>query len=244
MRQLLSYGGGVQSVAICILVVRGELPKPDAIIIADTGREMPSTFQYMRDHIAPVLKEHDLTIHVAGHELASVDLYAHNGDLLLPVYTQTGKMQAFCSTEWKVRVVERYVRRVLGWQGGYLTWIGFSLDEKRRARHDPARRYPLLELSLTRLDCERIIQSAGLPLPGKSRCWMCPHQNLAEWAEVRADTELWQAAVALDEEIAAWDEHVYLHHARKRLRDLTDEDMLADDDKMTYRQCGLGMCYL
>jgi hypothetical protein len=241
--ELLSYGGGVQSVAMVVLVVRGELPLPDAVIIADTGREMPSTFEYAREHVIPLLSSIGLQLHVAGHDLASVDLYAHNGDLLLPVFTQTGKMQAFCSSEWKARVVDRYVRRQLGWTGQYLTWIGYSLDERRRARPDPARRYPLLELSLTRADCERIIIDAGLPLPSKSRCYICPHQSPDEWMEVRADSGLWKAAVEVDEEVAAWDDTVYLHQSRKRLRDLNDDDMCIDD-KVTYRQCGLGMCYL
>ncbi len=243
MYQLLSYGGGIQSVAMVVLVARGELSRPDAVIIADTGREMPGTFEYAREHVIPLLASVGLQLHVAGHELAAVDLYAKNGDLLLPVYTQTGKLPGFCSSEWKARVVDRYVRRQLGWTGSYLTWIGYSLDERRRARPDPARRYPLLELSLTRADCEQIITAAGLPLPRKSRCYMCPHQSPDEWMEVYTNPELWRAAVAVDEEIAAWDDTVYLHQSRKRLRDLNDDDMRTDD-KSLYRQCGLGMCYL
>ncbi len=243
MYQLLSYGGGIQSVAMVVLVARGELSLPDAVVIADTGREIPNTFEYAREHVIPLLASVGLQLHVAGHELATVDLYAKNGDLLLPVFTQTGKLPGFCSSEWKARVVDRYVRRQLGWTGSYLTWIGYSLDERRRARPDPARRYPLLELSLTRADCERIIINAGLPLPSKSRCYMCPHQSPDEWMEVRADPELWKAAVEVDEEVAAWDDTVYLHQSRKRLRDLNDDDMRIDD-KVTYRQCGLGMCYL
>ena len=34
---ILSYGGGTQSIAICILIAQGRLPKPERIIIADTS---------------------------------------------------------------------------------------------------------------------------------------------------------------------------------------------------------------
>lgn len=244
VKQLLSYGGGVQSVAMCVLVARGDLPKPDAVVFADTGREVPTTLAYAQQYVVDILRSVGLELHVAPHNLAKVDLYAHNGDLLLPVFTTTGKMPGFCSSEWKARVVERYVRATFGWTPSeYLTWIGYSLDEKRRARPDPARRYPLLELSLTRSDCEHIICSAGLPLPHKSRCWMCPHQRAEEWLEVRAQPELWQRAVELDEEVEAWGADVYLHPSRKRLRDMTDDDF-TDTREEPYRQCGLGMCYL
>lgn len=37
--EILNYGGGRQTVAMCILIKRGVLPRPDHIIIADTGRE-------------------------------------------------------------------------------------------------------------------------------------------------------------------------------------------------------------
>ena len=34
-----SFGGGVQSVAILVLVAEGKLPKPECVVMSDTGRE-------------------------------------------------------------------------------------------------------------------------------------------------------------------------------------------------------------
>lgn len=218
--QVLSYGGGVQSVTICLLIAQGKLPKPNAIIFADTGREVPMTMEYAKAHVVPMLESIGLTLHVAPPTLRKVDLYGHNGDLLLPVFTKTGKMRAFCSGEWKREVVRRYVRDVLHVNGPYLTWIGFSVDEKRRATDDPKRRYPLLELGLTRSDCIALLQHAGMPVPHKSRCWMCPNQSADSWEEIRAMPELWQQAIALEEDIKAWNEDVWLHFSRIKLRDL------------------------
>ena len=243
MCQILSYGGGVQTIAMCVLVATQKIPPPQYIIAADTGREMPTTWEYAREHATPLLARVGLDLHIAPHDLATVDLYGHNGDLLMPVFTSTGKLSTYCSGEWKARVVDRYARRVLGIVGPIVNWIGFSLDEQRRVKGHDGRRYPLLELMLTRTDCERIILDAGLPLPKKSRCWMCPHQHNAEWREVRADPELWSQAVAIDTELRDADERggVYLHSDRKPL-DQVDLDTI--DRLEPSRQCGLGMCFV
>lgn len=226
---------------MCVLVAQGKLPHPDAIIAADTGREMPTTWAYLDAHVRPLLFPH--VVHVAPHTLATVDTHAHNGDLLLPAFTATGKLQTYCSTEWKRRVVERYARRTLGITGPLVHWIGFSLEERKRVKGDADRRYPLLDLMLTRADCERIILDAGLPLPSKSRCWMCLHQTNAEWREVRDNPALWAQAVALDAEIRETDERggVWLHRSLIPLDVAPIED---DSGRDVGRQCGLGLCFV
>lgn len=243
MTTILNYGGGTQTAAMCILVARGVLPMPDYIIAADTGREMPSTWQYLNDHIQPLLAPHGLTVHIASHDLATVDLYGHNGDLLVPVYTSTGKLPTFCSSEWKASVVRRYARTVLGVKGAIENWIGFSLDEKRRIKDRDGRAFPLADLMISTEDCRRIILDAGLPLPKKSRCFMCPHQHNAEWREVKTNPALWQLALDVDDEVRENDERggLFLHRQRVPLRDaLLDTDDRAEPS----RQCGLGQCFL
>lgn len=244
--QILSYGGGTQTIAMVVLVARGILPKPDCVIAADTGREMPTTWEYADAYARPLLASVGLELHIAGHDLATVDLYGHNGDLLVPAYTPTGKLSAYCSAEWKERVVHRYARRALNAKGELVNWIGFSQDERRRVKGDgdATRRYPLLELMLTRADCEHLIQEAGLPLPKKSRCYHCPHQGNRDWREVRDDPALWAAAVAIDEEIRETDTRdgrVYLHESRVPL---VDADLDSSDRKEPSRQCGLGLCFV
>jgi len=240
---ILSYGGGTQTIAMCVLVGRSVIAPPDAVIAADTGREMPTTWEYADAYARPLLASVGLPLHIASHDLATVDLYGHNGDLLIPTYTATGKLQTFCSNEWKARVVERYARRVLNLEGPLVNWIGFSLDEAKRVKGHDGRRYPLLELCLTREDCLRIIAEAGLPPPPKSRCFMCPHQHNAEWREVKARPELWQQAVELDNDVRDADDRggVYLHAQRVPLEQV---DLDADDRKDPSRQCGLGLCFV
>jgi len=244
MPQVLSYGGGKQTVALCLLVERGILPRPDYIMAADTGREVQTTWHYLDEHIRPRMAALGLPVIIAGHDLASVDTHGHNGDLLLPVWTDTGRLSTYCSTEWKARVIQRKLREM-----GLTTatnWIGFSWDERKRVKGDDRgpwfRSYPLLDLMLTRADCEAIITSAGLPLPHKSRCFICPHQDDHEWAEVKANPDEWAQAVALDDELHDADERggVYLHHSRVPLRDAE----LTERQPADGRQCGLGLCFL
>lgn len=243
MTEILSYGGGTQTAAMCVLVAQGKLPKPDYVIAADTGREMPSTWEYANTYMRPLLASVGLELHVAPHTLATVDVWAGNGDLLVPAYTDTGKLPTFCSDKWKARVVHRYARQVLGTGTDLTMWIGFSLDELKRVKGEDGRRYPLIDLMLTKADCEHVIEAAGLPLPHKSRCWMCPHQHNAEWREVRSAPDLWRQAIELDEEIRANDERggVYLHPQRVPL---AQADIDADDRKEPNRQCAFGLCFV
>jgi len=246
MKQILSYGGGIQSVAMCVLVCQRKLPRPDHIVFADTGREVASTHLYRDMVMLPYLRTHGLRVEIAPHSLSSVDLYAHNGDLLLPAHTRTGTLSSFCSGEWKRNVVQRYLRQEYGYTARHIVmWIGFSYDELRRIKGHDGRIYPLAALVLRRADCVRIVQSAGLPVPRKSRCWCCPHQDTGEWAEL-SDEECEQA-IAIDdaihrEDIANGNTGVYLHRSRKPLRDA----LLANNDTPGEqpRPCQSGMCFL
>lgn len=220
--QVLSYGGGVQTVAMIALVLQGRLPRPDMIVIADTGREKQSTWDYLDEIVQPALEREGMAVEIAPHSLATVDIYAHNGDLLLPVYTSTGKLPTFCSNEWKQRVVKRHLRsREVS---ECHAWIGFSLDEKirvERAQDDEGwyqRIFPLYERGLTRADCEIIIQGYGWPLPSSSACWMCPNMDDAEWHTMKRDYPAdFAQAIELEKEIQEWDGEIWLTEHRKPL---------------------------
>lgn len=253
MTQVLHYGGGRQTVATIVLIEAGRLPRPDRIVIADTDKENTSTWEYLDRYMQPLAQRIGLTIEIAPHSLATVDLYAHNGDLLIPVYHPTGKLSAFCSTEWKVRVIRRYLRET-----GVATataWIGYALDE--RARYKPNqedasgpwyRRFPLIEAALTKADCVEIIKRAGLPLPNASSCWMCPNKRNEQWRELRdehpADFEraCQQDDAVRAENIAQTGKPVWLHKSRVPLRD-ADLDLDAKD-RQEGRDCQLGMCFV
>ncbi len=224
-----NYGGGTQSAAIAVLIAQGKLPTPEVAVIADTGREATETWDYLRDHIQPLLNPMGLKIHIAPRSLATVDLYGHNGNLLLPAFTRTGKFQTFCSSPWKKEVVQRWLRsQGYGPKRPVKTWIGFSLDEIGRVKEQRLQwqklHWPLLfdvSPALTREDCRRIVIDAGLPPPPKSSCWMCPHRQDDQWKRLKDQyPNDWAKAVQLDADIRKADREqaVYLHHTRANRR--------------------------
>ena len=239
--QILSYGGGVQTVAMVVLVLRGLIARPDHIVIADTSREKSSTWDYLDEIVQPALEAEGMRVEIAAHDLATVDLYAHNGDLLLPVYTETGKLPTFCSNEWKKRVVQRWLRSRNVQQCN--VWVGFSTDEKTRwdaANHDTGwyvRKFPLYEMGFSRADCLAVIQDYGWPEPHASACWMCPNMDDSEWYKMRRDYPAdFAKAVELEAEIREWDGDVYLHSSRQPLA-LVDLDPNGHSRKESRYQC-------
>jgi hypothetical protein len=247
--QVLNYGGGSQTVCMCVLIAEGVLPRPDRIVIANTGREVKSTWDYLSNHVTPYLASHGLSVEIASHELATVDLYSmKENTILLPVFTATGKMSSWCSGEWKTAVVRRHLRS--SGVASATQWIGYAYDEKRRwsgkATEDgPWRlRFPLVELRIVQADCAVIIKKAGLPPVRKSRCWMCPNQPNAEWRQLRDESPLeFEEACVMDEQIREDDEEkaFFLHQSRVPLR---EADLEAADRKVPSRQCTLGTCFV
>jgi hypothetical protein len=246
---VFNYGGGRQTVAMCVMIAKGVLPRPDIIVMADTGRENPSTWEYLEQHVKPFLAKQDLAVEIAPHSLATVDIYGKNGDLLLPVFTETGKLRTYCSNEWKRRVIDRYLRSK-GIQSG-TRWIGFGFDEKRRwsKLHGMTEGKwttvcPLVDLMVNTATCLKIIEAAGLPQPHHSACWMCPHKQNSEWRSIRDNyPEHWQQAIAMDEEVRENDAKggVFLHHDRVPL---AEANIDIDESEGKVQQCTLGVCFV
>jgi hypothetical protein len=243
-----SYGGGIQSVAIGVLIREGALPKPDISVIADTGRERRTTWEYLHAHMQPFLEPISVRIEIASHEFSRIDLYAKSDLPIIPAYTAEGRLGAFCSGEWKRDVVMRWLR-ARGVDDCVL-WIGYSIDELSRVPDNDRRKwchleFPLIDRFANRAICRRIIEAAGLPLPKKSRCWMCPHQNTDEWKETLADPIDGLRAIDLEREISDRDplaNGFFLHYSRTPL-ELVAAGIEADAVMPPQRACDGGYCW-
>lgn len=85
-------------------------------------------------------------------------------------------------------------------------WIGFSTDEITRVsnrgdtRYSKSR-YPLLELNMSRAQCEVYLKAHGWASVAKSACIGCPFHGNAEWRRMRdTDPTSWRDAVTFDRE--------------------------------------------
>lgn len=255
MSQVWSCGGGTQSAAIAALIVRGDLPKPDAAVIADTGREASATWRYYEGTIKPQLARVGVDLVKLEHSFDgdgwnTVDLFGGKGrdTALMPMFTTAGEAvgqtSKFCSNEWKARPVERFYRS-LGLTGGSI-WIGFSIDEIHRMRaHNSAsawnQTYPLVDRRMSRADCVSLVERMGWPTPPRSSCWMCPYRSDAEWRHLRAtDPDDFDKAVALEREIQAVDPDLWFHKSAVPLSAANFGESQSD---MFGETCASGMCF-
>jgi hypothetical protein len=243
----MSYGGGKQTVAMVTLVLEGKLQKPDVIVMADTGREVQTTFEYLNSIVQPALKAIGLQVEIAGHEYSHHDLYK-SGDLLLPTFTRqsgsVGKMPTFCSDEWKQRVIRRWLRE----RGVNDTdvWLGISLDEAERMKSSGLNWYrhvyPLIEITpMHRSQCVTQIQKFGWEVPNKSRCYMCPNQSALAWKDLkRRNDGDFEKAAQLESEVRQKDQHVYFHLLAIPLEQAVEQSELQTD---MFDGCDSGYCF-
>lgn len=255
--QIWNNGGGTQSAAIAALIVTGELPKPDFAVIADTGREKSTTWDYLDRYVCPALDSVGVIVHrVLKEDWATRDLYggADGETLLIPAFTthggDIGKLSGYCSGEWKRDVVRRWASA----QGvkSATNWIGYSTDEMGRAHKAKNSTkaqgkwqvdFPLIRLGMNRGACAHKALSVLGALPPRSSCWMCPNQHMSEWRDVMKDPRDRPKVIQFDKEMRARDPNVWLTDQAIPI-DLADFD---DANEVLFGrdrgECESGLCF-
>ena len=206
MKDVISYGGGVQSTALVILAMRNQWPVDEIVHVDLTDAESPSTREYVARFRKWLRNEF-------GREITIIerDLY---GDMLKhPEFTPVpwhGKYQPFmlrrqCTREYKVAPIQRYLTQKYP-QGLIKLRLGISADEWTRMRQSSHSRiehvYPLVDGMISRRHCLEIIRDAGLELPQKSSCWFCPYRSTgSQWALIRQYPHLAEMASELERRI-------------------------------------------
>lgn len=202
MSEMISFGAGVNSVAMTIMLVESGWHGP--IMFADTGGEHPETYCHLAYFEKEYLKPRGLEITqlspVTHTELYDDKRLGRLANTLEEYCLKRGIIpllaMRWCSTQFKRAPLENWRKQ----QGLERTCLGISANEPRRVRDDPTVRYPLVEASIHRPECVRIIQRAGLAVPRKSGCWFCPGQRIAEWRQLHFNyPELYERAIALED---------------------------------------------
>lgn len=211
---VVSFGGGTNSAAMIIGMYENNIPI-DLILFADPGGEQPHTYEFIATFNA-WLKERSLP------EIVPVWKKDKDGNRLTleRESLQSGTLPSIaygfkkCSLKHKIGPQEIYCNNHPGckaaWEAGERVhkFIGYDAGETRRVEHaapaDAANKkyimhYPLYEWRWTRADCIKVIQKAGLPLPGKSSCFFCPSMKKKEIVELwEKYPELFQRAVEME----------------------------------------------
>lgn len=257
--QIWNNGGGTQSAALAALIVSGKIEKPDLAVIADTGYEKSSTWDYLDNYVAPALESVGVVMHrIKASDYSTVGLYGgkDSDTLLIPAFTtqgnEIGKLPNFCSGEWKRNVIRRWATNVHG-VAKAINWIGYSTDEIARAykaknssqsKGKWQLNFPLINLGLNRGDCVSIVEKMGWPTPPRSSCWMCPNMHVGEWRDVMSDERDRLKVIRFDREIRKRDPNVWLTDQAVPIEEADFDDkneVLFGRDR---GGCESGMCFL
>ena len=158
VRHVLSFGGGVNSVALMIVLLREGLPFDEAVF-ADTGGEVPETYEYL-EIAKGYLADNEVPFTVVSKRGRSL-------------YDTAWDRRVFPSAIWrwstrdfKVTPIQRHYRSLGAHVNQYLAIAWDEIYRMKDSRVDYVTNlFPLIERQLTRADCVAIIEEARLPVP-------------------------------------------------------------------------------
>lgn len=155
--RVLALGAGVQSSYLLLASVKGELPKLDCAIFADTQYEPKAVYEHL-DWLESVASQAGIPlircgvgdlrqdaidfrqdrVSCDGKRWASVPFYVKNKD------GKRGQIRRQCTATYKIEPMERVIReQLLGLNRGQRSqpiplveqWLGISFDENERCSH-------------------------------------------------------------------------------------------------------------
>lgn len=202
---VVSYGVGWDSTAMLVAMHDMGI-RPDLILFADTGAEKPETYAYIPVMNAWLESVGFPQITIVRYVPTRAP-YSTLEDKCLA--NETLPSLAFghhsCAIVFKHgpqdKFVEQWQPAVDAWAAGIkvIRAIGYDDGEQDNRRRDKADRacarkaeqgdkdatrydywYPLQDWRIDREECQRLILSAGLPLPVKSACYFCPASKKSE----------------------------------------------------------------
>jgi hypothetical protein len=264
----ISYGGGVQSSALCVLATQGKLGRVDAALFSNVGddSEHPTTLKYVREVMIPWAADRGLKVIELNRTKRTGETETLWGRLMkegsrslpIPVRMSNGAPGTrSCTHDFKIKVVGKWLKaNGANADNPADVMIGISTDEIQRVnnkRVEPYENpiYPLIDLGLDRAACAEVIRKAGLPVPPKSSCFFCPFHRPLMWAEMRRDEpELFDLSQQLEDTLNERREMlgkdpVYLTRFNKRLSDAIAEAQtpLFTDGTFNDGGCDEGYCW-
>lgn len=232
MRNYLSFGGGVNSVALHLMLLDQGVDFESVFV--HHGTDWPETYQYVAGF--------QWWLKANGHKPITV---------LRPNVQGFTSLFEFCIAKTRLPSIRQrwttidFKRRALNkyYPKGCFVMIGFASDESHRAKIQIDKdgrefRYPLIENEITRDGCKQIISEHGLPIPMKSGCFICPFQKRSQWVELRKNHPcLFNRVLELEDakvrqRIDQGKKPFYINPSGKPLRSIVDENqtsMLAED---------------
>lgn len=177
-KYVVSYGGGVNSTALIVFIVKNKLPL-DHVVFSDTGDEMPGTYEYL-DVMGKYLKRRNIPFDIVMNRRKE-----SLSDTCLRREVIPSQVWRWCTRDFKVTPIHAFYRKL---ESHIYQYMGIDYGEIHRMK--PARvdyvtnLYPLIDYKINREECIKLIKNARLPIPEKSGCYFCPYNNMARWGEI------------------------------------------------------------
>jgi hypothetical protein len=192
-RHVLSFGAGVNTAALMVLLYRKKMPFDEAVF-ADTGGELPETYLFL-EVARKYLERRSKRLVVVKSKSGTLYDTCRRREVI------PSQVWRWSTRDYKVAPIHAYYRSL----GCHVhEYLGIAYDEVHRMKASRetyiTSHFPLVDFKLTRADCISLIRSARLPVPVKSGCYFCPFNNIARWREINdLHPELYRKAMRLEE---------------------------------------------
>jgi hypothetical protein len=202
---IVSFGGGVDSTAM-LVGLHARKVRPDAILFADTGGELPEVYQHV-DMVGewceasgfPSLQR----VRYESERHSSLEDECINNETLPSKAFGNGG----CSVKWKRQPIDKWIKESDFANRKRLRLIGINFDEVRRGQIPNTELdefvYPLREWRWGRRECNEICQSTFGYTPHKSACFYCPAMKKKEVIQLsKSHPDLFNRAVEMERNAA------------------------------------------
>lgn len=193
-KYIVSYGGGINSTALIVLLVKKKFPL-DYVVFSDTGDEMPETYEYL-DIMERYLKRRNIPFEIVKNRKKEA-----LSDKCLRREVIPSQVWRWCTRDFKVIPIHAFYRKL---QSHVYQYMGIDYGEVHRMK--PAREdyvtnlYPLIDYKINREECINLIKKARLPIPVKSGCYFCPYNNMERWSDIhKKHPDLFKYSMKIEE---------------------------------------------
>jgi hypothetical protein len=233
MKHIVLFGGGVNSTAMIIEMVKKKMPI-DYVIFSDTGSELPETYEFL-EVMRKWFKEHNLNF---------IEVKSKYGCSLYDYYfnKKTMPFRKFrnCTDKFKKLPINKFLKQFK--IEGVTQYIGIACDEARRCRISDMKwttfEYPLVKWLVNRKRCLEIIKSKGLPEPVKSGCYMCPYQSDKSWVNLmKTHPNLWKKSRELEEQNRTYPKNCLRWNGNLKQLETADKEQISLKEFENQRTC-------
>lgn len=181
--RVLSLGAGVQSSTLLLMAVHGELEI--------------AVYEWLLFLEAQAIKA-AIPVHRVSAGNIRADALSGQSSAWMPLYILNqngtpGMLKRQCTKNYKIVPIRRQLRAMgFGPKRPVEQAIGISLDECQRMRDADVKYitnvYPLIDMRMTRWDCQRWLADHDYPIPPKSACLGCPYHDDNYYRDLRANS--------------------------------------------------------